>query len=252
MKSQTYALLTSIWSGATKPAQSERALPLYRLITGLLPIHSIILQVPEGPLSGRVFTDDTELMPSLPLGDVIEEEFSTSVPAGTIVICCSDAALAPAYSKEKRSELLGRICADLIIDTVLLGYYPIESEMEAFRHLAVGVVATAMSIHADHDGIILSQFALALGRRLDMCLVGPCTDRDVDGPFVRRLCDPALDPSSSTVLDGVLENKTCYNLSSWASEIAGTMTVQLDLPLSPIVGAGKRQVNPYSKLNIVK
>ena len=239
MKSHTYALLTSIWSGDTRPAESERALPWYRLITGLLPIHSVILQVPEGPLSGRVFTDDTELMPSLPLGDVIEEEFSTSVAAGTIVICCSEAALAPAYSKEKRSKLLGCICADVIIDTVLLGYYPIEFEMEAFQQLAAGVVATAMSVHADHDGIILSQFALALARRLDMCLVGPRTDRDGNGPFVRRLGGPALDPSSSTLLDGVLENNNFYDLSSWASNVAGKMTVQLDLPLSPIVGGGK-------------
>lgn len=239
MKSHTYALLTSIWSGDTRPAESERALPLYRLITGLLPIHSVILRVPEGPLSGRVFTDDTELMPSLPLGDVIEEEFSTSVAAGTLVICCSEAALAPACSMEKRSELLGCICAEVIIDTVLLGHYPIEFEMEAFQHLAVGVVATAMSVYADHDGIILSQFALALARRLDMCLIGSCADRDANGPFVRRLCGPALDLSSSTVLDGVLENNNCFDLSSWASDVAGRMTVQLDLPLSPVVGGGK-------------
>ncbi len=239
MKSQTYALLTSIWSGDTKPVETERVLPLRNFITELLPIRLMVLQVPEGPLSGRVFTDDTELMPSLPLGDVIEEEFSARVPAGTVVICVSEDAFSPAYSREKCSELLGRICADVIMDTVLLGNYPIESEMEAFQLLAEGVVATAMTVHADEDGIVLPQFAIALARRLDTCLLGQRANQATDGPFIQRLCRPAFDLSAPNVLDALLESNDCYDLSGWASGVAGIMKVQFDLPLRPMFEGGK-------------
>lgn len=239
MKSQTYALLTSIWSGDTKTVESERVWSLRNVIMGLLPIRLVVLQVPEGPLSGRVFADDTELMPSLPLGDVIEEEFSTRVPAGTVVICVSEAALSPAYSREKRSELLGCICADIIMDTVFLGNYPIEFEMEAFQHLAAGIVATAMTVHADGDGVVPSLFALALARRLDTYLLGRRADQATDGPFVQRLCRPSFDLSAPNVLDALLESEDCYDLSGWAHGVAGMMNLQFDLPMRPTYEGGK-------------
>ncbi len=239
MNSQTYALLTSIWSGASKPVETGRALPLRNFITGLLPVHLVVLQVPDGPLSGRVFADDTELMPSLPLGDVIEEEFSASVPAGSIIICVSESALSPNCQKEKRSELLGQICASIIVDTIFLGNYPIEFEMEAFQHLAESVVATAMSVHADQNGIILSHFAIALAQRLDSCLLGRRSNQATDGPFVQHLCRPVQDLSSPIVLDALRENNECYDLSTWASSVAGTMNVQIDLSLGPKFAEGK-------------
>ena len=224
MTSQTTTLLNSIWSGDTKPAAKDRASKLQALVGRLFPIRSIVLSVPEGPLSGRVFTDEVELLPSLPLGDLIAEEFGIDVPAGTIFICCSEAALSPQCSEKTRSEILGRICADIVLDTVLLGPYRIEAESDAYHHLAEAALRAAYCVHAKTGEIRPALFGIALSQRLDACLRGHGRRESADDSHVRhmrRLLASGI--SRPTILAEFGEGRDGYDMDSWTSAVAATL-----------------------------
>lgn len=170
MYSQSKSLLTSIWSGETTLAGGNQTTQIRRLIGEIFPIHSIILRVPEGDLCGRVFRDDAEVLPSLPIGDVIAEEFATDVPHGTLIICCSDKLLSEDCSASVCSARLADICSEIILDSVLLGNYQIETETEVFHLLASDALSSAYSHKPTSFDFDASIFGSALASKLDACI----------------------------------------------------------------------------------
>ncbi len=170
MFNQSRKLLNSIWSGDTIVARENNAPQIQGLIGEIFPMDSILLRVPDGPLCGRVFRDDAEVLPSLPIGDVIAEEFAVDVPHGTLIICCSDGLLSGDCGADHCSSWLAHICAEIILDTVLLGNYRIEAENEVFSILASDALSSALTSQVTSIGFDASLFGKALARKLDGCI----------------------------------------------------------------------------------
>ena len=167
MTTLTTRLLHAIWNGECTPAVSSDTAIIRDIFAEFFPFRVLFLEVPEGPLCGHVLTDETEVIPALPIGDVIAEEFDLIVPPGTSIVCCSKAQLSDACPTKERSALLGRICAEIVIDTVRNGTYRIEKETEVISHLADVLRTTASNIDAVTGELCLSFFDPALRRRID-------------------------------------------------------------------------------------
>ena len=177
-------LLQAIWAGEAKPAEAHGASTLRRILEEIFPFRMVILEVAKAPATGRVLTDETELMPGLPLGDVLAEECDLIVPAGTCIICCTADEMAESCEGVRRSEVLGQICAEIIVDAVQFGNYQLEREPEAMYRLSEAVTAAACDIAEATDQIDADRFGRALARGLRATLEGPAAARK---PFGRGL-----------------------------------------------------------------
>jgi len=83
-------LLENIWKGDIKAAQSRKLLQIKHLLGLILPLRIVCLSTSSAMTCSRIVSEETELLPNLPLGDVLVEELSINVPLGSMVVILKD------------------------------------------------------------------------------------------------------------------------------------------------------------------
>jgi hypothetical protein len=79
-------VLSVLWSGKSKIVAGDETIVFSALLLELFPGKTILVGVEDGAIPERVLLDDTEVMPSLSLGDVVAEELNITVPYGTVIV----------------------------------------------------------------------------------------------------------------------------------------------------------------------
>ena len=165
-----FELLQLIWQNAVMPAQSPVADRFARLIGAMVPTNVVHL-VAAAPMSGpAVYTDETEVMPGVSLGDVLAEELGLDVPYGTIVVVESQAAHAAGRGADgcegELSQRLGAVVGRILLDIVDRGIFPIDRESDAlylmgcaYHRMAGGAACAAL-------GLVSDRFRLGLAAAL--------------------------------------------------------------------------------------
>lgn len=80
------SLLTSIWSGKIEVRYGEDMSPLATLLSSILTVPTVSLVVESDIKRPVAFADSVELMPGLPLGDVLTEELGFDVPVNCVIL----------------------------------------------------------------------------------------------------------------------------------------------------------------------
>lgn len=207
MKTQTNTLLHAIWTGDVIPVHPGAKHALIDILETIFKIQTVVIEVPEGPLCGRVLQETTELMPDLPVGDVLEEELNISVPIGAVIVCLSRKALEAARGLKDGTRALGTVCAQIIVDAVQLAVSPIEDERQEMRQLAQMLMSVARHLAATTGSIDVAAFKAALARELSQLLEGPAGVKQVDAALAARFVpDAEAAPAPAAVLGSLVWN----------------------------------------------
>ena len=166
MKRLTDYLLDAIWTEEAAPIHPEDYTQLHRRLDALLPFSKVFLSVSESMLDGCVFSDDVEVMPALPLGDVLAEEFEINVPYGTVVICCTNKPARKTDPLKDFSATMGEICAEVIVDAVQLGGYRLDRESEALGSLGCLMALQATASDTPNGKLKDAEFRAAFARKV--------------------------------------------------------------------------------------
>ncbi len=164
---QSSRILEAIWRGDVRPATGGSARRMRRILNALLPVHSVALVAQRGVGHGCVLPDETELMPALPLGDVLAEELEIDVPYGAMVVI-SDAAMAEdKVDDDQVSYACGISIGEALIDVMRRGVFSLERETDALYIMALSYHRMAEGSGFQHLGLVPAQFhagmAAALG-----------------------------------------------------------------------------------------
>lgn len=164
---QSSDLLEAIWRGDIACAEdSDGGARLGAILDALVPMRRIGL-ARGGPGAGvQILPEQTELLPALALGDVIEEELAVEAPQGALVMILDQAALRPGAGNAARAGLAGRLVGELLIDAVQRGLFPIEHETEALYLMAQGYDALAHSPEMARLGLMPAPFRIGLATAL--------------------------------------------------------------------------------------
>ena len=126
-------LLTGIWDGGVKTTQSRSSKEIKHQLKLMLPLQTACLRAGSAVTCGRILPEEVELLPALPLGDILAEELSANVPHGSMVVILKEHECKDAMSKSEISFQLGLIIGDLLLDIVGDGVFPLQYETEALR-----------------------------------------------------------------------------------------------------------------------
>lgn len=174
---QSSDLLEAIWRGdVARAGAGDTEARFAGLLDRLMPMRRIGLQRGDRP-GGQVLPEDTELMPALPLGDVIEEELLLAAPRGALVVILDGAVLRPGAGDAARSQMAGRLVGELLIDAVQRGVFPAEQETDALYLLALSYDALARDAAMHRRGLVAAPFRAGLS----MVLASFWTGRAVRG-----------------------------------------------------------------------
>ncbi|MCP1169808.1 hypothetical protein NHG85_14935, partial [Limimaricola sp. ASW11-118] len=134
---QSSDLLEAIWRGDIACAEdSDGGARLGAILDALAPMRRIGLARGGHGAGAQILPEQTELLPALALGDVIEEELAMEAPQGALVMILDQAALRPGAGDAARAQLAGRLVGELLIDAVQRGLFPVEHETEALLLMA--------------------------------------------------------------------------------------------------------------------
>lgn len=180
MTTKTDTLLHAIWTCAVSPVHPDAKHPLIALVETFLKVKAVVIEVPTGPLCGRVFQETTELMPDLPIADVLEHELDICVPAGAIIICLSADAQDTRGNLRAASRALGTFCAEVVVDTVQLAATPFADERKEMRERAQAIMSLARQLATAPGAVDVPSFKSALARGFGELLRGPANARSAD------------------------------------------------------------------------
>lgn len=128
-------VLQMIWRGDIEAAEGPAAQRLQQFLAMLFPVHSLWLSAAhEHP--ARVCEAETELMPGLPLGDVLTEELGLDVPYGAMVVVDGAGALDTAADDHEISHRLGAVTAEVLLGAIRRGVFPLRRETDALYVMA--------------------------------------------------------------------------------------------------------------------
>ena len=160
-------ILEMIWQQAVQPMTAPESARLKPLLDALLPMPVVALKTGVGDARVLVLPDETELMPALPLGDVIAEEMALDVPYGALVVTCDAEAVSLPLDYAALSFDLGNALGQTLLCVLRRGVFPLEHENEALYTMACAYDRMAQSAAMQALGLIGWEFsrglALALG-----------------------------------------------------------------------------------------
>lgn len=200
MTTTTKTLLHAIWTGEVAPVPSHQKHALFDLLEVLFKARMVLIEVPEGPLCGKVLQETAELMPDLPLGDILEEELDLSVPVGAIVVCLSARALGAAAELPALSKALGTISAQVIVDAVHLADAPVADERKEMQRLADMLMSVVRSLAEAHVAVETTPFKAALARGFAATLEGRAARNLADATLAARFVPEAEAPGPAAHL----------------------------------------------------
>ncbi|EYD71963.1 hypothetical protein [Limimaricola hongkongensis] len=185
---QSSDLLEAIWRGDIACAGSSDTEARFGLILdAMLPMRRIALQRGDRR-GGQVLPEQTELLPALALGDVIEEELELAAPHGALVVILDRAALRPGAGDAARSQLVGRLVGELLVDTVQRGVFATDRETDALYLMAQAYDALARTPRLRRLGLVAASFRAGLASVLASLWTGAAVpgseaDRLLNGPL---------------------------------------------------------------------
>lgn len=248
-------LLKLIWQGEIQPASGLGTGRFQRGLSALLPLRAVYLSAASGVDRRCIRTDDVELLPELPLGDVLAEELAIDVPAGSLVVI-SDGALAtnPALDEELSYDL-GVLVAEALLGVIRAGVFPCERETDALYAMARSYHAMIDGSGFMHLGLKPAWFRIGLAAGLCTYWAGARTAlSDTSGLFLRPdfLTCPKLHDylrnldSNFTAPDRVsaglmlFTGGTC-SYGAWLSKVEKAVTAELDAHVTRSCGNGRSQ-----------
>lgn len=153
-------VLENIWTGRIRAARGGSATDLSRQLRALLPVHHVLLTAEACVDRVSVMLDDAELMPALPLGDVIVEELGVDVPYGALVI------LRDAGSTGPVSYDAGLILGDVLLNLMRTGLFAMDRETDALFAMAASYDKLVEASGFRHSGLDRTEFRTGLAASL--------------------------------------------------------------------------------------
>jgi hypothetical protein len=165
-------VLSVLWSGKSKIVAGDETIVFSALLLELFPGKTILVGVEDGAIPERVLLDDTEVMPSLSLGDVVAEELNITVPYGTVIVFAPSSVFLPTASAAQLGNAIGHAYGQIIIEALHRGGFPMEREMALLMGLARSSVSAVERLVAVGQSISRAAFEQALVATLYSALSG--------------------------------------------------------------------------------
>lgn len=171
-----------VWLGAIQPAEGAAARRTDRLLKSLLPVKFRSLTALTGIDGACVLPDETELLPALPLGDVLAEELDLDLPYGTLIV------IHETESNDHPDEMsyhLGGVIGEALLGVLRSGTFPLEREAEALYVMACSYHRLVEGTGFRHLGLIPERFRAGLAASLGAYWSGARSSRtETSGLFV--------------------------------------------------------------------
>lgn len=230
------SLLRAIWCGqvvARDDADSRRFLAAY---AEFVSVPAILLYIDGAPHRPLVMSEDVDLEPSLPLGDVLAEELGLEVPYGALVV------ILPADRAGRcMSQDLGAAIGETLVIAANGCAMPAERQTDALYTMAHSAARLATDRAAARKGVDAPAFCRGLGQALGQCWnTGRAREADPFAApdflwraelrdFLSRL-DPGFRPPEALSIPGDLlrVSRSRIGLGDWI--------VRIEAALRPVLG----------------
>jgi len=166
-------LLEGIWEGSVIPTQSRLSKEIRRLLKLMFPLHTVCLSANSAVTCSHIIPEETELLPALPLGDILAEELSENIPRGSMIVVLKERDCKAAMSKSDISFQLGLIIGDVLLGIVGEGIFPLQYETEALRVMANSYCSLAESLERKQKKICSTSFHNGLSQSVSEYWNGP-------------------------------------------------------------------------------
>lgn len=245
-------LLELIWQGDIRPASGCWSNRLRRALGALLPMRTVSLSAAHGIDRRCILTDEEELLPALPLGDVLVEELSVDVPMGALVVISDEVLLNHQIMDDELSYDLGVMVAEILVGVIRRGVFPFERETDALYAMATSYHAMIGSTGFLHLGLVPAWFRVGLAAGLCTYWAGARSARsDTSGLFLRPdfLSCPKLHDylrsmdANFTAPDRIPAGLMLFtggpcSYGEWLSKVEGAVMTELDAHILRARGAG--------------
>lgn len=162
---RTENLLRLIWQGDVRAAADAKAHGFARAFQDIVQARMLVLSCGGGVTRPVVMAEDVELMPALPLGDVLAEELGLDVPYGTLVVMLPETG--PCTDRTHgASRALGLATADALLYGILHGALPMERQTDAIYVAAHSALRMAGAPAQHRRGVDQRAFGLGLAAGL--------------------------------------------------------------------------------------
>jgi len=166
-------LLEGIWQGDLASTQSRVTKEIQHLLMLMLPLHTVCLSANSTVTCSRIIPEEIELLPALPLGDILAEELSTIIPPRSLIVVLKDHDCKAAGSNQDISFLLGLIIGDALLGIVGDGVFPLQYETEALQVMANSYCSQAERLERKQKKICLTSFQNGLSKSISEYWNGP-------------------------------------------------------------------------------
>jgi hypothetical protein len=245
-----HAVLEDVWTGRIRSARGNEANALSRQLRALVPVHHVLLSA-EGCVDRiAVMRDDAEVMPALPLGDVVVEELGVDVPYGALIVMRDAGSSAPV------SYDAGLVLGEILLAVLRSGSIPMVRETDALFAMAASYDQIVEASGFRHTGLDCTEFRLGLAASLGAYWSGARqAGADTSGLFDRPdfLRRPALLSylralDACFTLEGaetvparlMLAQGGTRGFDAWTDEVAQIVAAQIGIPPRTIPLEGKK------------
>ena len=146
--------------GHIRTPRKPATMSLARQLRALVPVHLVLLSTDTAKERVALYQDDAEMMPALPLGDVLVEELGVDVPYGALVV------LRDAGSPGPVSYDAGLILGEVLLAVLRAGQVPMARETDALFAMAASYDQLVEASGFRHSGLDATEFRLGLAAAL--------------------------------------------------------------------------------------
>ncbi len=251
-------VLELIWQGDIRPATGPGARRIQRALGALLPLHTVSLVAGYGIDRSLVLSDETELLPELPLSDVLAEELSIDMPAGSLVVIGNADLLSEHTPDDAFSYELGMLVAEALLGVIRSGVFPLARETNALYAMASSYYGLIERSGFIHLGLVPGQFRAGLAAGLCAYWAGARTVLD-DTSDLSLQPDFLTCPRLLSYLRQLDSNFTAPNripaglmmfsggpctYGAWLFKVWNAVSAKLDAHTMRICDCGKKKEEP--------
>lgn len=247
-------LLERIWQEEVETAADRSAERLLAIFNAIVPVRAFVLETDTD--TAFLMADDVELMPALPLGDVLAEEMALDVPYGSFLLFRPRGDADPSTRSREAGVLVGEALLHAASNGVV-GMERATSAIYVMAHAASRLAATEALLR---QGLDASAFCLGLAQALasawqrDRCGrlgTAPRFDRPdfLWQPQLRthlRTLDPGFAAPEAVAIPGDLMRVTdgIVGLTEWIARIDAVVLGALGAPV-----VTPRRVSGFDTIN---
>ena len=191
-------LLESIWQGEIVTTQTKMCKEVSRLLRMMLPLQTVCLSAKSGVKRSCIIAENLEVMPEIPLGDVLAEELSADVPFGSLIVILKEQSLTVPLKKSEVSFQLGLLVGDALLDIIGSGTFPLHCEAEALEVMENSYYHLIDSDEYWRRDICPRQFRAGLTQSLNEYWNAVAQDDLAISSFNRKATTPWLEEQNTT------------------------------------------------------